>query len=69
MTETIKRPSIRAAINAMCKACLYDPGAGGSCLQQIIECSAVDCPLYPVRRKRSQRSAEDEPTDPVGAAA
>jgi hypothetical protein len=65
-----QRPSMRAAINAMCKRCVYDPLAGGSCLQQIIDCSIPSCPLYPVRRQRKKRhsepsSAEGMPTYPV----
>jgi hypothetical protein len=46
----IKRPSMRAAINAMCKACIYDPiGGYGTWRQQVEACTAPACPLYPLR--------------------
>lgn len=51
----MQKPGLRAAINLMCKCCIYDPSARGTCLQQITDCPAVDCPLYPVRRKRVER--------------
>lgn len=41
--------SLRAAINAMCRSCIYDPANGGTCRKQIIECYVVKCPLRPVR--------------------
>ena len=42
---------MRAAINAMCKQCLYDPRAEGlgSWRQQIEACTATGCPLHPYR--------------------
>lgn len=44
------RPSMRQAINAKCKECIYDPLAGlGSWRQQVEGCCSVNCPLYPVR--------------------
>lgn len=45
--------SLRAAIDAKCADCTYDPLAGGTRLQQIIDCTCVSCPLYPVRPQRS----------------
>ena len=59
MEKTLTRPSLRAAINAMCRQCVYDPLAKGSCLQQIIECAIADCPLYPLRRQRKSRVSGD----------
>jgi len=48
--KTIKTPSLRAAINAMCKQCIYDPKGGeGTWRQQVEACPATTCPLYPVR--------------------
>lgn len=45
-----KRPAMRAAINAMCKLCIYDPWAGcGTWRQQTEACTATHCPLYPLR--------------------
>ena len=44
-----KRPSMRAAINAFCKGCLYDPGEPGNWRQQVGACAATDCPLFLLR--------------------
>lgn len=44
------RPSLRAAINAMCRSCIYDPGNGnGTWREQVEQCSSGNCPLHPVR--------------------
>lgn len=52
--ESTKKPSLRAAINAMCKECLYDPiGGVGNWRQQVTNCTAPKCPLYPVRPRSS----------------
>tara|TARA_B100002049_G_scaffold230145_1_gene206697 strand:+ start:381 stop:626 length:246 start_codon:yes stop_codon:yes gene_type:complete len=45
--------SLRAAIDAKCRDCVVDPLAGGTRLQQIIDCTCASCPLYPVRPQRS----------------
>jgi hypothetical protein len=53
--------SLRAAINAFCKSCLYDPiGGSGTWRQQVEACTAPHCPLYPVRPKSTASGAEDE---------
>jgi hypothetical protein len=42
--------SLRAAINAKCKDCIYDPLSGlGNWRQQVGACTAKTCPLWPVR--------------------
>ncbi len=42
--------SLRAAINAKCKDCIYDPlCGGGTWREQVAQCWAVACPLWPVR--------------------
>ena len=42
--------SLRAAINAKCKECIYDPiGGRGNWRQQVEACTSYRCPLYPVR--------------------
>jgi len=44
------RPSLRAAIDAMCRTCIYDPGSGsGGWREQVRACSSGNCPLHPVR--------------------
>lgn len=50
--------SLRSAINAFCKACIFDrEGASGSWRQQVEACPSLDCPLYPVRPKSSPKQA------------
>ena len=45
-----KRPSMRKAIDAMCKWCIYDPLSGlGTWRQQTEGCTSTDCPLYELR--------------------
>ena len=46
----MSRPSLRAAIDAKCKSCIYDPGSGnGSWREQVQACSSANCPLHPLR--------------------
>jgi hypothetical protein len=59
----MSRPSLRVAIDAMCKSCLYDPGNGnGGWREQVGGCSSSNCPLHPVRplpvkgRKRGEEA-------------
>ena len=41
--------SLRKAINAMCKSCVYDIKASGTWRQQVLLCSVKKCDLYEVR--------------------
>lgn len=41
--------SLRAAIDAKCKSCVYDPDARGNWREQVSGCSAANCPLHAVR--------------------
>jgi hypothetical protein len=42
--------SLRRAINAFCKSCIYDPEGGvGNWRQQVTDCPSKTCPLYRVR--------------------
>ena len=42
--------SLRKAINAKCKECIYDPvGATGSWRQQVGDCTSYFCPLFEAR--------------------
>lgn len=46
----MSRPSLRVAIDAMCKSCIYDPGSGGGAWrEQVAGCSSGNCPLHSVR--------------------
>ncbi len=42
--------SMRKAINAKCKDCIYDPKSGlGTWRQQVEGCTSTNCALYPLR--------------------
>lgn len=44
--------SLRKAINAKCRECLYDPLSGlGNWRQQVSACTSSECPLFLVRPK------------------
>ena len=46
--------SLRGAINAMCRQCIYDPNAAGSAAVQVECCTAYDCALWDVRSIRPE---------------
>ncbi len=46
-----KRPSMRKALDAKCKDCIYDPEALGNWREQVFMCAVLTCPLYPLRPK------------------
>ena len=52
-----RKPSMRRAINAKCRECIYDPiGGTGTWRAQVEACTVRDCPLYPLRPvSRSER--------------
>lgn len=62
----MSRPSLRAAVDAMCKGCIYDPGANGNWREQVSGCSSSSCPLHPLRpisgalRRELQSSGADD---------
>lgn len=43
------RISLRNAVNAHCKACIYDREAGGGWREQVADCVSSNCALHPVR--------------------
>ncbi len=46
----MNKRSLRGAINAKCRDCIYDPLSGmGTWRQQVEACECSDCPLHPVR--------------------
>ena len=68
----MSRPSLRAAINAMCKGCLYDSGNGnGAWREQVQGCSSSNCALHPVRPLpvKAKKSGKDERIVPFGPVA
>ena len=51
------------AVTQKCVECIYDPNSGnGSWREQIKQCTATDCPLYPVR---PLPMGEKQPENPV----
>jgi hypothetical protein len=55
-----QRHSLRGAINAFCKHCIYDPiGGSGTWRQQVEACTSLKCPLYPVRPVSSAEESDE----------
>jgi hypothetical protein len=52
--EISRKIGLRAAINRLCRQCLYDPHAAGTWRQQVEACTSSDCALYPVRPRSSR---------------
>lgn len=46
--------SLRKAIDTKCRECIYDDKSTGTWLKQVEECTAIGCPLYPVRPQTRQ---------------
>ena len=46
--------SLRKAINAKCRDCIFDDLAAGTWLQQVTLCSSPKCQLYGVRPKSTR---------------
>lgn len=42
-------PNLRAAIDAHCRACVYDPAAPGNWREQVAACASPNCHLFDVR--------------------
>lgn len=57
------RGSLRVAINAMCKSCIYDPASGlGTWREQVGACSCTRCPLHAVRPLPRYRASPERRT-------
>lgn len=50
--------SLRKAIDAKCKECIYDPSQNGTWRQQVQACTSSGCPLF---RDRPLPIAKDSP--------
>jgi hypothetical protein len=58
--------SLRAAIDAHCRSCIHDPRCGGGTWrEQVAQCSAVNCALWPVRAAPGSGPFADPPRDPA----
>jgi len=66
-TETpLSRPKLRAAIDAKCKDCIYDPECGGGTWrEQVAQCSSISCPIWPFRAAPGSGPLADPPRDPA----
>jgi hypothetical protein len=53
--------SLRAAIDAKCRDCIYDPGGGGTWRAQVEACSSADCPLHPLRPVSARKTRVARP--------
>lgn len=50
MHSVTRKPLTRQrAIDANCRACVYDPAAAGTWRQQVTLCAVTSCALYPFR--------------------
>ena len=57
--------SLRKAINEKCKDCIFDPQCGGGTWRaQVAQCSARNCPLWPIRPAPSSGPFANPPRDP-----
>lgn len=64
---TVKKPSLRKAVNDHCKGCIYDPLSGlGTWRQQVEKCTVITCPLYPVRPISKPSSGQTQGDMPEG---
>lgn len=43
------KPSLRSAINAKCRSCIYDPDAPGRWREQVAACCSSNCALHSIR--------------------
>ena len=57
--------SLRAAINANCGSCSYDPKAPGTWREQVAQCPVIRCALWPVRPAPSGGPFANPPRDPA----
>ena len=56
--------SLRSAVDAHCRRCIYDPFAEGTWRKQVADCTGPDCPLFEFRA-RPLRSRQDALRVPV----
>lgn len=58
--EGVKKRSMRAAINEMCKSCIWDIHSPGNWRQQCTACAVTKCPLYDFRPVSKPRKVKEE---------
>ena len=57
MSRPKPKRSFRAAIDAHCRDCTYDPKAGGTWRQQVEGCGITSCALYELRPQSRPRAS------------
>jgi hypothetical protein len=51
--------SRKKAIDAFCKACIYDPKSAGTWRQQTAACTSKNCPLFAFRPRAATAAPRD----------
>lgn len=59
----VAKDTLRRAIAAKCKGCIYDETEPGTWRQQVEACEILACPLWGVRPKSFARSRFGPPSD------
>ena len=60
--------SLRKAVNAKCRECIYDPNSGqGTWRKQVEDCTSPLCPLFPYRPVTIQNSTKNDQSSVVKA--
>lgn len=60
------RVGLRAAINAHCRDCIYDPkSGGGTWREQVAQCSVISCALWPIRPAPASGPYANPPRNPA----
>src|SRR5688572_15158463 len=57
--------SLRAAVDAKCRDCIYDQEAPGTWREQVAQCSCARCPLWPHRPAPSGGPFANPPREPA----
>ena len=57
-----KRPSMRRAIDATCKDCIFDPVGRGNWRQQVEACTTPSCSLFELRPVSRPQGAKESST-------
>ena len=64
-SDIIVYRGMRAAINAKCRDCIFDPKCGGGTWRaQAAKCPSIACSLWPVRPAPTDGALADPPRDP-----
>lgn len=57
--------SLRVAVDAKCKDCIYDAkSGGGTWREQVAQCPVIGCPLWPVRTGPESGPFANPPRNP-----